>query len=146
MAAHRAALRVSLYSRTNVGEVYSDLLSGLPCDRGAGHAFFGAVHEQYGGSRHYLCGISGGSVSLDTAGTGTDVAAALSDADAGADQFQYGRSQAASCIRSGADAAAERGMVIFGIIGHSGRGCEEPLQTDGNRVNRENVKIYLDTK
>ena len=32
------------------------------------------------------------------------------------------------------DAAAERGMVIFGIIGHSGRGCEEPLQTDGNRV------------
>ena len=135
MAAYRAALRVSLYSRTNVGAVYFDLLSGLPCDRGAGHAFFGAVHEQYGGSRHYLCGISGGSVPLDTAGTGTAVTAALSYVGAGADQFQHGRSPAASHLWAGADADAECGVVLFSIIGRSGCSCAEPLQKDGNQVN-----------
>ena len=112
-----------------------DLLSGLPCDRGAGHAFFGAVHEQYGGSRHYLCGISGGSVPLDTAGTGTAVTAALSDAGAGTYQFQYGRSPAATSSWLGVDATAECGGVLFSIIGRSGCSCAEPLQKDGNQVN-----------
>ena len=146
MAAYRAALCVSLYTRSNAGMVYFDLLSGMPCNRGVGDAAFSTAHEQYGGSRHYLRGVSDGSVPLDTAGAGTVVAAAVSDAGAGTYQFQYGRSATSTSIWACADAAAERGMVIFGIIGHSGRGCEEPLQTDGNRVNRENVKIYLDTK
>ena len=135
MAAYRAALCISLYSRPNAGAVYSDLLSGMPRDRGAGDAILGIVHEQYGGSRHYLRGVSYGSFLLDTAGAWTAVAAAVSDAGAGTYQFQYGRSATSTSIWACADAAAERGMVIFGIIGHSGRGGEEPLQTDGNLVN-----------
>ena len=134
MAAYRAALRVSLYSRTNVGAVYFDLLSGMPRDRGAGDAILGIVHEQYGGSRHYLRGVSYGSFLLDTAGAWTAVATAVSDAGAGTYQFQYGRSATSTSIWACADADAECGVVLFSIIGRSGCSCAEPLQTDGNRV------------
>ena len=104
----------------------------MPRDRGAGDAILGIVHEQYGGSRHYLRGVSYGSFLLDTAGAWTAVAAAVSDAGAGTYQFQYGRSPAATSSWLGVDATAECGIVLFSIIGRSGCRRAEPLQTDGN--------------
>ena len=129
MAAHRAALRLSLYSRTNAGEVYFDLLFGLPCDRSTGHAFLGVVYERYGGSRHDLPGISAGSVSVASSRLGTVISASISYSDTGADQFQHGRSPTSTNIWPGADAVAECGAGILDINGRRGSRSAKLIQT-----------------
>ena len=129
MATHCAALRLSLYGRTKAGTVYFDLLSGLPYDRGNGHAFLGVVYEQHGGSRYDLPGISAGSVSVAASGLGTVISASISYADTGADQFQHGRSPTLSCIWAGTDAVAECGAGILDINGRRGSRSAKLIQT-----------------
>ena len=135
MAAHCAALRLSLYGRTTAGTVYFDLLSGLPCDRSIGHALLGIVYEQYGGSRYDLPRTGAGSVSVAASGPGTFVTASISYSGTGADQFQHGRSPTSSSIWPGADAVAKCGIGIPDINGLRGSMRAKPVQTTGGIIN-----------
>ena len=85
MAAHCAALRLSLYSRTNVGEVCFDLLSGLSCDWSTGHVVLGVVNEQHGSGRYDLSGTGVGSVFVAASALGAAVTVSVPDTCAGAD-------------------------------------------------------------
>ena len=134
MAAHCAALRVSLYGRTDAGTVYFDLLSGLLCDRSTGHAFLGVVYEQHGGSRYDLPRTGVGSVSGAASGFGTVISASISYSDTGADQFQYGRPPTSTSIWPGANTVAECGAGIRGINSRGGSRSTKLVQTTGSAI------------